>query len=126
MWETYGLENEEVLWAGVNFLGGIGGRQEAVCGAISAASVSLGLRQRQGLENSEKADAARDESRRKAGELLDSFRDEFGNIVCRELTGADLSDPEVRQKFRESGEWDEKCKNYVRFVIEKLYEIEGE
>ncbi len=126
MWESYGLDNEDLLWSGVNFLGGIGGRSEAVCGALSASAVALGLRHKRPLDDAEEAEKAREEARRQAGELIDSFTKKHGNIICRELTGIDLSDPEARRHFRESGQWEDKCNNYVRFVVEKLYELDGE
>ena len=44
MWETYELGNEDLLWSCIAFNGGIGGQQQAPCGAVSAAAVCLGLR----------------------------------------------------------------------------------
>ncbi len=126
MWESYGLDNEDLLWAGVNFLGGIGGRTEAVCGALSASAVALGLRHKRPPDDPEEAGKGREEARRKAGELMDSFTQKYGNIICQNLTGIDLSDPEARRHFKESGQWEDKCNNYVRFVVEKLFELDSQ
>ena len=72
----------------------------------------------------EKAKQARLDARQDAGELVRSFTEKFGSIICRELLGFDFSDPESYRRFQESGIWKEKCDSYVQFVIEKLYELD--
>ncbi|MBI4962891.1 MAG: C_GCAxxG_C_C family protein [Desulfomonile tiedjei] len=124
MWETYGLENEDFLWTGVPFMGGISGQQQAPCGAVSASSVSLGLRHRCSLADKEKAKQSRAVIRYYAAALVKSFRERFGNINCMDLVGMDFSEPGQYQKFLASGIWKEKCAKYVEFAVEKLYEFE--
>ena len=124
MWEAYDLGDEELLWCGVAFTGGIGGQQQAPCGAVSASAVFLGLRHRCPSEEKQRVKQARNAAREDAGELVKSFADNFGAISCRELIGLDFSQPGVYQQFRESGIWKDKCDHYVQFVIEKLYELE--
>jgi len=123
MWETYELGNEDLLWPGVAFTGGIGGQQEAPCGAISAAAICLGLRYRS--SDKQKAKQARLDARLGAHEVIKSFTEKFGSIICSELVGIDFSKPGGYQQFLESGIWKEKCDNYVQFVIEKLYELDA-
>jgi len=124
MWEAYELGNEDLLWSCIAFNGGIGGQQQAPCGAVSASAVCLGLRHRCSLSEKEKAQQARLDARQDASELVKSFTEKFGSIICRELLGFDFSDSEARRKFQESGIWKEKCDNYVQFAIEKLYELD--
>jgi len=124
MWEAYELGDEDLLWAGTNFTGGIAGQQQAPCGAVSAAAVCLGLRHCCSLADKEKAEEARLSARREASELVRSFVEKFGTIICRDLLGFDFSDKEAARQFRESGMWKEKCDNYVQYVIEKLYELD--
>ncbi len=123
MWEAYGLGDEDLLWAGVAFTGGIGGQQRAPCGAVSSAAVCLGLRYRS--SDKQKAKQARLDARLDANELVQSFTEKFGSISCLELVGMDFSEPGGYQRFRESGIWQDKCDNYVQFVIEKLYELDA-
>ena len=124
MWEAYQLGNGDLLWAGVAFNGGIGGQQQAPCGAVSGSAVCLGLRYRCPLTNDkQKVKQARLAAREYASELVRSFTDKFGSIICRDLLGFDFSDTEAARRFRESGMWKEKCDKYVQFVIEKLYEL---
>jgi len=123
MWEAYDLSNEDFLWSGVAFNGGIAGQQQAPCGAVSASAVCLGLRHRCNLADTEKANQAREDARQDASTLVKSFTEKFGTITCRDLLGIDFSDPEALRQFRESGIWKEKCNRYVEFVIEKLYKL---
>jgi len=124
MWETYKLDNEDLLWSGIAFNGGIGGQQQAPCGAVSASAVYLGLRHRCPLTEQQQAAQARLAARRDASELVKSFIEKFGTIICRDLIGFDFSKPEEYRQFRESGAWREKCDKYVQFAIEKLYELD--
>lgn len=124
MWEAYGWENEDFLWTGIPFLGGIGGFQEAPCGVVSAAAVCLGLRHRKPLGDREAARQARHAIRLFAVKIVTDFKQEFGDITCSGLIGMDFSRPGEYQRFLDSGIWKDKCQRYVAFVIERLYELE--
>jgi C_GCAxxG_C_C family probable redox protein len=126
MWEAYDLRNEDLLWAGISFNGGISGRQQAPCGAVSASALCLGLRHRCALGDKEEAKKARNTIRFQAGKLVDDFTQQFGDIICRNLLGLDFNVPGAYQKFRESGKSKETCEKYVLFVIDKLFAFEGE
>ena len=124
MWDAYDMGNEEILWAGIPFMGGIGGFQQAPCGAVSASAVYLGLRHRAPLSDRENARRGRSSARFYAGMLVAHFNRHFGDITCRGLLGIDFTKPGAYQTFRESGLWKEKCNKYVEFIIERLYEYE--
>ena len=117
MWEAYGLENEDFLWAGTAFQGGIAGYQQAPCGAVSMAAMLLGLKYRRSPDDREKA--ACDD----AAELVKSVAEKFGDITCLALLGKDLSDEAAMKEAIESGIF-KKCDDYIKFVIEKLYDLE--
>ena len=102
MWEAYGLENEDFLWASIPFMGGISGQQQAPCGVVSSAVVCLSFRHRCSLQDKEKAKKARIMIRTLAGDLVKAFEKEFGTIACRELVGLDFSNPLEYLKFSES------------------------
>ena len=107
MWEAYGLDSDEMLWAGTNFYGGVAGHNEGPCGVVSAMAVILGTRYRQPSADKEKFDQAREEARKKTGELVKSFKDEFGTIVCQDLIG--IADYTQEEKFKafEEGKFNE-------------------
>ena len=124
MWEAYGLGNEDLLWSCIAFTGGIGGQQQAPCGAVTAGAVCLGLRHRCSPEEKQKAKQARLDARQDASELVRSFAQKFNNIICIDLVGVNFSQPEKFQQYLESGAWKEKCDGSVQFIIEKLYELD--
>ena len=123
MWEAYGLENEDFLWAGTAFQGGIAGQQDGPCGALSAAAVVLGVRHRDSSGDEKRAMEARKAANDDAAEVVKSFREKFGDITCLGLLGTDLSDEAAAKKAIESGLF-KKCDDYIKFIIEKLYELE--
>lgn len=124
MWEAYGMGNEDFLWAGIPFMGGIAGNQAGPCGSISAAALCLGLRHRCSLSDKEKAKANRDAVRRYSGELLKGFTKTFGEISCRGLLKIDFTKPGAYKQFRESGVWKDTCEKYMEYIIDKLYDFE--
>lgn len=123
MWEAYGLGNEDFLWAGTAFYGGVAGQQRAPCGAISAAAIALGLRHRCSRDDKEKVEAGKKAAMADTAELVASFNEKFGDISCLELMGVDLSGEGALKQAIESGLF-EKCDEWVEFVVEKLYELE--
>jgi C_GCAxxG_C_C family probable redox protein len=122
MWEAYGLKNEDFLWAGTAFRGGIAGQQQATCGAVAASALALGLRHRCSLADKEKAEQARKAINEDAADLVKSFIQRFGAVTCIGLTGVDFSDEKAVKQTIDSGLL--KCSQQVQFVIEKLYELE--
>lgn len=124
MWEAYGLTNEELLWSGIAFTGGIGGQQKAPCGAVSTATICLGLRHHANATDKQKTKQARLDARQHSSEFVNSFIDKFSSIACFDLVGIDFSKPGSYQRFQESDIWKEKCDNYVQFAIDKLYELD--
>jgi hypothetical protein len=126
MWEAYDMGNEDFLWAGIPFMAGISGQQQAPCGAISASAISLGLRYRCSPSDKVGAKKARNTARYYSGKLVETFTRQFGDITCRGLLGLDFSKQGEYQKFIESGMWKDKCERYIQFIIEKLYEFEDE
>ena len=123
MWESEGLGDEDNLWASIAFYGGIAGQQEAPCGVVSSATVCLGLRYRCPIEDKERAKQSRINARQDANELVQGFKEKFGDITCLGLLGVNFSDTAQYQKLRESGEQRGKCDSYLMYVIEKLYEL---
>lgn len=126
MWEAYGMENEDLLWAGIPFLSGISGNQQAPCGAVSATAVALGLRHRCPLDDKPRAKEARTIIRKHADQFVKDFNTQFGTISCRDLVAMDFSQPGEYKRFRQSGIWKDKCEKYVQYAIERLFRFETE
>ncbi len=58
-----------------------------------------------------------------ANNLVAQFTATFSGLTCRELVGYDFSTPGAYQEFLESGVWEDKCMSYVRFAVERVYEL---
>jgi C_GCAxxG_C_C family probable redox protein len=125
MLEAYGVDNDDFQWAGIPFLSGISGNQQAPCGAVSGAAVALGLRHRCPLSDKKAAKQARNLIRKQADQFVKDFNGRFGDITCRSLVQMDFSKPGEYKRFRESGIWKNKCEKYVQYAIERLYELES-
>ncbi|MBW1735463.1 MAG: C_GCAxxG_C_C family protein [Deltaproteobacteria bacterium] len=118
------MDNEDFLWAGIPFLGGIGGYQDAPCGVVSASAVCIGLRHRCPLKDKKQAGQARNLIRTFSARIVSEFNRQFGDITCRGLIGMDFSKPGEYEKFLQSGIWKDRCVRYVEFMVEKLYALE--
>lgn len=125
MWEAYDMKNEDYLWSGIHFMGGVAGDHRATCGALSGAAVCLGLRAICSFEDKAKAKASRNQSRVHAGKLVKDFGEKFGHVACKELLGIDLDVPGAYQKFRNSDIPEKKCYQYVYYLVEELFELEN-
>ena len=128
MWEAYDLKDENYLWAGIPFMGGISGENLATCGAVSGFALSLALRHKTSLapENKKNAKAARNIIRSQSAQVMKEFVEKFGHVTCQELLEIDFSKPGAYQEFKSSGLAEKKCYAYVYFLIEKLYELENQ
>jgi C_GCAxxG_C_C family probable redox protein len=124
MWEAYGWENEELLWAGKVFMGGIAGVQEGPCGAVSGMAMVTGLRHRYTGPDKDIEERERQAAYNEAAALVKDFKQRWGAITCRELYGFDFEDKEAIEKARQSGTFKPECENQVVYAIEKLYERE--
>jgi C_GCAxxG_C_C family probable redox protein len=90
------------------------------CGAVTGAFMIIGLKY--GKTKAEDDDA-RDKTYELAGKFVAKFKDRHGPIVCRELLGCDLSNPEGLKTAREKGLFDTLCPQLVRDAADILEEI---
>ena len=112
-----GLEPDPVVVA--RYLGGGMARMGQVCGALSGAAVSLGLRDfHRGLSwpdgtspDTEKLQA-----------LLRDFEAEFGAATCRGLVGYAITTSEGYQRFKDDDKY-ESCERYVAWTCDRLADI---
>jgi C_GCAxxG_C_C family probable redox protein len=117
-----GVEQPAAVRMATAFGGGFG-RCGQVCGALSGAAIVLGAR----LGNSDGADtAARDRAYAAAQRLADAFQREHGTVLCRELTGFVLRDPESMKRAQEQNVFTEKCPAFLRTTARILGEILAE
>jgi len=107
--ESNGFLDEVIPRMATGFAGGIG-RRGSVCGALVGAIMALGLRYgRDKVGDSH----AYEQCLARSSECYDLFEKAFGSVSCLDLTACNLSTPEGRRVYRESGLREKKCLRYV-------------
>ena len=114
-----GLDRERALRVSGAFGGGMA-RMGDTCGAVTGAFMVIGLKY--GKTRAEDDDA-RDKTYELAGKFVAGFKERHGSIVCRELLGCDLSNPEGLTIAQEKGLFDTLCPQFVRDATEILEDI---
>lgn len=114
--EDFGLGKDLALKIAAPFGGGLG-RMGHVCGAVSGACMVLGL----AYGSSEpEGRLAKDTAYSMAQRFARAFEERHGTILCRDLIGCDLRDPEQREAARARGVFDNVCPGLVRDAAEIL------
>jgi C_GCAxxG_C_C family probable redox protein len=99
--------------------GGMAGMGE-VCGALSGAVLSLGLRdQHRGFSPADEVPAP---AREQLQQLFRRFEAEFGATACRELVGYRLDSAQAFERFRAEGKR-RTCEAYVAWTCDQLADI---
>ena len=103
------------------YLGGGMVRMGQVCGALSGAAVTLGLRDRLAGGDAPKIVGSTLDALQ---ELIRKFELQFGAVTCKELLGCDISS---REGFREAKRCQamSRCPEYVAWTCAGLGEILG-
>ena len=112
----FGIQAEIALKLASPFGGGTA-HQGHVCGAVTGALMVLGLQK--GSATLE----TKDETYRLAEEYIKRFKELHGTILCRELTGYDISKPDEFQKARESRVFYDTCPGLVKDAAELVAEF---
>ncbi|MDH5782528.1 MAG: C-GCAxxG-C-C family protein [Candidatus Bathyarchaeota archaeon] len=115
-----GVKNELIPKIATGFGAGIGGCG-SVCGAINGGIMALGL---QFGRNDVKERAANPYWFGR--ELLERFENEFGHIICLELTGCDFSTEAGRKKYAAQKLWETKCRQYIESSTAIVFDIISE
>lgn len=95
-------------------LGGGLARRGEVCGAVNGALLVLGL-----ARGSETPDG-KDQTYRLAQDFLARFEQRHGSLICRELLGYDIRDPQERERAAQAGVFSRLCPLFVSGAAEIL------
>jgi C_GCAxxG_C_C family probable redox protein len=112
-----GLSEQMCLVVAGAFGGGIGRRGE-VCGAVTGALMSLGVRCGQGMVTN--PEEARGPLYKRVNEFADAFKEKNGSLLCRELTGCDLGTPEGQEQFKSRDLHHGLCQKLIVSAVELL------
>ncbi len=114
--DLFGLNEELALKVAGGFGAGIGGSAN-LCGAVSGAIMVLGLKY-SSTECTDKEKKAKNYQIAKS--FMDSFENEKGNLLCKNLLGYDISIPEIKEKAKEADVFKNTCPDCVRTAAEIL------
>jgi len=118
IFEYWSGENDLIPKIATAFGGGIG-RCGSVCGALAGGVMAIGIK----YGTNEPSLKKRLHAYELANKLYKQFEKEHGSVLCRELIGYDLSNPEELKKVQESKVLEEKCSNFVRKTVEELVKL---
>ena len=93
------------------------GRDGELCGAVSGALMVLGLKNGHYIQGDVKG---KEQAYKLAKEFTDRFREQQGNIVCKELLGYDLSNPDDYKLLADKGIFKTECPKFIECAIEVL------
>jgi C_GCAxxG_C_C family probable redox protein len=88
-----------------------------ICGALSGASLGVGMLTERRIPDHKKAKRV---ARWLLTRVMDDFRTTFGSTHCIDLIQMDIRKPDLHALFIESGVWREVCMRQIEFVIGKL------
>lgn len=117
----FGMDKETALKVAGAFGGGIARLGDA-CGAVTGALMAIGLKYGKTKAEDE---AAKEKTYLFSQEFIEEFKSRNGTVICRELTGCDMSSPEGLQKFKESNMHQTRCVKLVRDaaeILERFYQ----
>jgi C_GCAxxG_C_C family probable redox protein len=118
MSEHWGLENDLVPKIATGFGGGIG-RCGSVCGALSGGVMALSMRYGTNEPSAEKRLQTYELSRK----FFEQFEKRNNGVLCRDLIGYTLSNPDEQKKAREENVFQKKCTRYVENAVTILLEL---
>lgn len=116
----YGLHRQLALNAGLGLGGGMG-RGGEVCGAVSAAVLTIGLKM--GSEGDSSSKEVKKETYRKVRELFEKFKALHGSVTCRGILGCDLSTEEGLKEARGKDLFSKICPDFVADAARILEEV---
>ena len=117
--KDFGLEEAHALKLSGSFGGGVA-RMNSMCGAVSGALMVIGLKYG-------KTDAANDEQKelnyKNAQQFATEFKLKNKSVMCTDLLGVDLSNPEAGAYMKKNNLSEIVCRKAIRDAIEVLEQI---
>jgi C_GCAxxG_C_C family probable redox protein len=112
----FDLEPETALKMSAAFGAGMG-RQGEVCGAVTGALMALGLKF--GAVSADDKES-KELTHSLAHKFIDDFAQKNGTVLCRELLGYQIDNPEEREKASQAGVFSTICPRLVKEASEML------
>jgi len=118
MFEHWGGNNELVPKIATAFGGGIG-RCGSVCGALTGGVLAIGVR----FGTNEPSVEKRLQSYELSRKFYEQFEKRNKGVLCKELIGYTLSNPDEYVKATKENVFQKKCAGYVKTAVTILLEL---
>ncbi len=109
-----GIDEEMALKISSGFGGGMACAE--TCGAVTGSYMVIGMRHRHAVSGSE----AKAATKLKVVEFNTKFTAEHGSLICKKLTGYDISKPAEAETAREIGVFKNKCPMFIKTACNLL------
>jgi C_GCAxxG_C_C family probable redox protein len=113
----YGLAEEHALKLATGFGSGMG-RMCHVCGALTGGFMVLGLKFGKYQTDGSRYGNETETTYKLVTELASRFKERNGSIICRDLIGHDLSDPDQRAEVVKLGLFKSSCGKFIQDTVE--------
>ena len=113
--EENGMATETALKISTCFGGGM--RNGEVCGAVSGGLMAIGLKYGHSIQGD---DTTKTRAYQLTREFTQQFKEKYGTLLCRQLLGYDLSDPEQLAIIKEKQLFDTICPQIIENVVEMV------
>lgn len=122
--KVLGTEDQMINNLMVPLSGGLGGYKSkdgwfgpcgAVVGGCAAIGVILGGKEKKPMPQNTVMAAYF-----KSAQFAKDFENEFGTVLCPNLSGYDFSDPNAMMEYMKEGVWGKTCYKYVLWAIENV------
>lgn len=120
--EESGLKKDAALQIAMGFGGGMG-LTGGVCGAVTGAYMVIGLKTDLTNEN---LPACKEKAYALVHEFDARFRKRHASVLCGDLLGYDLRDPEQVEAAKAEGIFAKKCPDFLRDAVEILESLKYE
>lgn len=111
-----GLSEETTLKISSGFGGGMNCAE--TCGAVTGSYMVIGMRHGNAVSNPE----AKAATKQKILAFNQRFKTAHGSLICKELTGYDISTPEGNAAASAEGVFQKKCPHFVKTACDILDE----
>ena len=116
--EEISLDKNLLLKIAAGFGGGM--RKGEVCGAVSGAIMVLGLKYGNSIEGDVET---KEHIYSLTREFMKRFEEKNGSVVCKQLLGYDLSNPEEHEILKKNDTFKQKCPFFIEDAVDILEEI---
>ena len=117
--ESFGLDRETALRVAQAFGGGMA-RMADTCGAVTGAFMVIGLKY--GRINVED-ESAKEMTYEKVQKFVKQFKAIHGSLLCRELLGYNINDPEQLERVEKEQLFEARCPDFVQDAVRILERI---